>query len=94
VTYRIRGHYVGDPEKTYRTPEEVEVWKLREPLKLAREKLLDGGVDAAELEALDLAVNQRLDAVLAWAVEQPFPTLEQAIDHVYIPLADGEPACH
>jgi TPP-dependent pyruvate/acetoin dehydrogenase alpha subunit len=93
VTYRIRGHYVGDPEKTYRKPEEVESWKEKEPLKRAREKLLDSGADAAELDALEQAVKERLETLRKWAVEQPFPTLEQAIDHVYIPLEHGEGLC-
>ena len=93
VTYRIRGHYVGDPEKTYRTREEVEAKKAEEPLVRAREKLLRDGVDAAELEAMDQSIKARLDALREWAIEQPFPTLEQAIDHVYIPLAEGEDAC-
>ena len=93
LTYRMRGHYVGDPEKTYRTREEVEAWKEKDPLKRAREKLLAGGGDAAGLDAIEQAVKGRLDALREWALEQPFPTLEQAIDNVYIPLTQGETAC-
>jgi TPP-dependent pyruvate/acetoin dehydrogenase alpha subunit len=93
VTYRIRGHYVGDPEKTYRTREEVEAKKAEEPLVRAREKLLRSGVDTAELDAMEQPIKERLDALREWAIEQPFPTLEQAIDHVYIPLTEGEKAC-
>ena len=86
VTYRLRGHYVGDPERTYRTREQVDAWREKEPLKRAREKLLQGGMDAAELAAMGQAIEDRLDALQEWARQQPFPTLEQAIDHVYIPL--------
>jgi TPP-dependent pyruvate/acetoin dehydrogenase alpha subunit len=93
VTYRIRGHYVGDPEKTYRTKEEVEAKKAEEPLVRAREKLLQQGVDEAELNAMNQSVKERLDGLREWALQQPFPTLDQAIDHVYIPLAEGESAC-
>ena len=93
LTYRIRGHYVGDPEKTYRTREEVDAWKEKEPLERAREKLLQNGVDAAELDAVDQAIKDRLETLREWALQQAFPTLEQAIDHVYIPLAEGESAC-
>jgi len=93
LTYRIRGHYVGDPEKTYRTREEVEAWKQKEPLKRAREKLLQSGVDSAELDAMDEAIKDRLETLREWAIQQDFPTLEQAVDHVYIPLQHGERTC-
>ena len=93
VTYRIRGHYVGDPEKTYRTREEVEEKKKEAPLVRAREKLLQDGMDDAELDAMDQEIKARMATLREWALEQPFPTLEQAIDHVYIPLTEGEVAC-
>ena len=94
LTYRLRGHYVGDPERTYRTREQVDAWRQKEPLKRAREKLLQDGVDAAELDAVGQAIEDRLDALQEWALQQPFPTLEQATDHVYIPLTQGESTCH
>jgi len=94
LTYRLRGHYVGDPEKTYRAREEVDVWRQKEPLTRAREKLLQDGVDAAELDAMDQAIEDKLETLREWAIQQAFPTLEQATDHVYIPLAKGESTCH
>ena len=94
LTYRLRGHYVGDPEATYRLRAEVDAWREKEPLKRAREKLLAGGVDAAELEALDQAIKQRLAALQAWALEQAFPTLEEALDHVCVPMMQGETTWH
>lgn len=89
LTYRLRGHYVGDPEATYRIREEVEAQREREPLKRAREKLLASGVEAAVLEALDQAIKKRLATLQDWAVAQEFPTLEQAVDHVCVPLTQG-----
>src|SRR6202011_2133552 len=47
VTYRWRGHFEGDPQP-YRTAEEVESWKLRDPLKLAESRLAEGGLADAE----------------------------------------------
>lgn len=86
LTYRIRGHYVGDPEQTYRTSAEVEEWKTRCPLRKCRARLNSMGVEEAELDRLEAAVLQELEADKAWAMEQPFPTLEQAVDHVMVPL--------
>lgn len=94
LTYRLRGHYVGDPEATYRLRAEVDAWREKEPLKRAREKLLAGGLDAAALEALDQAIKQRLAALQAWALEQAFPTLEEALDHVCVPMMQGETTWH
>lgn len=94
LTYRLRGHYVGDPEATYRLRAEVDAWREKEPLKRARAKLLAGGVDATELEALDQAIKQRLAVLQAWALEQAFPTLEQALDHVFVPMMQGETTWH
>jgi TPP-dependent pyruvate/acetoin dehydrogenase alpha subunit len=94
LTYRLRGHYVGDPEATYRSRDEVDPWREKEPLKRAREKLLGHGVAVAELEALDQAIQKRLAALQAWAMEQAFPTLEQAVDHVWLPLPQGESTWH
>ena len=94
LTYRLRGHYVGDPEKTYRAREEVEVWRQKEPLTRARKKLLQAGVNAAELDAMEQRIQDKLETLREWALQQAFPTLEQAIDHVYIPLGKGENTCH
>jgi hypothetical protein len=46
-------------------------------------------VPAAELDALDEQLVRDLEADQAWALEQPFPTVEQATDHVLIPLQQG-----
>jgi TPP-dependent pyruvate/acetoin dehydrogenase alpha subunit len=85
LTYRIRGHYVGDPEETYRAREEVEQWKARCPIKCCGAKLHDLGVEDAYLEDIDRKINQELDSDCQWALEQPMPSLEQAIDHVLVP---------
>jgi pyruvate dehydrogenase E1 component alpha subunit len=86
VTYRIRGHYVGDPEATYRTPEEVVEARKREPLVRTREKLVAAGTDPAELEAMEKSIAEKLANLEKWALQQEFPTLESAVDHVGIAL--------
>ena len=89
VTYRIRGHYVGDPEATYRDPAEVVEARKHEPLVRARQKLLDGGTDPAELEAMEAAIVEKLATLEAWALLQEFPTLEFAVDDVGIALENA-----
>ena len=70
-------------------PKDVEAARENEPLKRAKEKLLAGGIDTAELEAMEKAIIDKLEALETWALEQEFPTLEQGIDHVGIPLENA-----
>src|SRR5580692_1241419 len=48
ATYRWHGHYEGDPEK-YRSPDELAEWQQRDPLVIARGRLLRRGVGPEEL---------------------------------------------
>lgn len=85
-TYRFRGHYGGDPEHTYRSREEVEQWRQRCPVAGLRRRLLEAGAAEADLAALEAEGDAELAADQAWALEQPFPTVAQATDHVLLPL--------
>jgi len=60
-TYRHFGHSRDDPAK-YRPDDEVAAWLERDPIPLARERLLDDGVARSELDALDRASVQEVDA--------------------------------
>lgn len=93
VTRRLRGHYMGDPENTYRTKEEIQKARDNEPLKRSSEKLIQQGTAAAELVDLERQIETKLERITAWALEQEFPTLEQAVDHEYIPLEKGAQQC-
>ena len=86
-TYRTRGHYIGDPEQTYRTKEEVEEWKKKCPILQCKNRLLGLGANEEELEKIRMKIDAELIEVKEWAIEQPFATFEQAIDHVWIPLS-------
>jgi len=71
-TYRHYGHSKSDPAK-YRPPEEVERWMARDPLKIARGRLIEHGVPEAELDTLEAEVQRRLEAAIEGAREAPFP---------------------
>ena len=71
-TYRHYGHSKSDPAK-YRPPEEVERWMARDPLKIARGRLIEHGVPEAELDTLEAEVQRRLEAAIEGAREAPSP---------------------
>lgn len=71
-TYRFRGHSMSDPGK-YRTAEELEERKKKDPILLILGKLRDAGVDEAKIEAIEDEVEERIEAALKHADEAPFP---------------------
>lgn len=84
-TYRHGGHSRADPGK-YRPDEEVAAWKARDPVVLYRQKLLDEGVDVAELEAIEAEQTARVDAAEETARNSEPPAVESAYTELW---ADG-----
>jgi acetoin:2,6-dichlorophenolindophenol oxidoreductase subunit alpha len=86
VTYRWRGHFEGDPQP-YRTSDEVEAWKDRDPLKSAEARLLSLGLaDAAAIEAISAEIRAQVDAAVAFARAAPDPEPKSALEDVYTDL--------
>lgn len=70
-TYRFRGHSMSDPG-LYRTKEEVEEWKRRDPINQARERLLDqSGASEEELKELEAEVKAEIADAVRFAEESP-----------------------
>lgn len=70
-TYRFRGHSMSDPAK-YRTREELEQHKERDPLVRARKRLEDGG-HGTQLATLEQSVEAEVQAAVRFAEESPDP---------------------
>ena len=82
-TYRQRGHYEGDP-MIYRSKEEMDEWKGRDPVVAFRSRLLtEAGIPEAELVAVEQAVQAALDEAVAFAAASPKPAPETALEGVY-----------
>jgi len=82
-TYRHRGHYEGDP-MVYRTREELEFWKQRDPLTRLRYQLLsDGLAGETDLDAIAAAIKQEMDEAVAFAIASPAPAPNTALTGVY-----------
>jgi acetoin:2,6-dichlorophenolindophenol oxidoreductase subunit alpha len=86
-TYRIRGHYEGDPQP-YRTAEEVDAWRGRDPLAIAAARLRERDAlgDGREEQIRDEARRLVEDAV-AFAESEPLPEPEEALEDVYAGMA-------
>jgi pyruvate dehydrogenase E1 component alpha subunit len=84
VTYRFRGHSMADPEE-YRTREQVEEWRRRDPIVVFGERLVqDGVLSAVERDAIDRDAQQRVDDAVAFADASAFPPPESLYDDVYV----------
>lgn len=84
-TYRYRGHSVADPDKTYRTREEIEEYRrTKDPIQLFQQKLLDEGVlTEADIEKIDTAARAEADLAADFAEASPFPTPDDIQKDVY-----------
>jgi pyruvate dehydrogenase E1 component alpha subunit len=70
ITYRFRGHSMSDPG-LYRTKDEVEEWKRRDPLNRCRQRLVDIGIDSTELETLEADVKAEIEDAVKFAEDSP-----------------------
>jgi TPP-dependent pyruvate/acetoin dehydrogenase alpha subunit len=86
-TYRFRGHMEGDPNlgTRYRTKEEVEKWKKRCPIKLFKEKLIkEKKMKEREIRELEEDVDRRIKEAFDYAMESPFPEIEEMYKGVFV----------
>ena len=82
-TYRIMGHSKSDAG-AYRSREEVEEWKAKDPIKRMRESMVRAGsATGQELAAVDAKVERTIQEALAFAEASPEPALETVEQDVY-----------
>jgi pyruvate dehydrogenase E1 component alpha subunit len=82
-TYRLRGHMEPD-DQWYVDPEELAMWRRRDPIVTLSRRLVDGGAltDAAVNEARDRAAGA-IERAAAFAVESPYPDPAELTTDVY-----------
>lgn len=75
MTYRFMGHSMADPAHGhYRTKEEVEEHRRRDPLRLLKDTILRGQLGTeADFKQLEQEVGDRVAAAVKFADESPFP---------------------
>lgn len=83
ITYRFRGHSMGDPER-YRQKEEVEKWQEEDPIGIYRRELLkEKRVSKEELDDLEMKVEAEVQDAIEFAETSPEPAPEELFTHIY-----------
>ena len=92
-TYRYRGHSMADPA-TYRSRDEVEQEKRRDPLEVLLSRMRAAGVEPSrqELEKLDADVAAEVEEAVKFAEESPDPAPASIWEDVY--ASPDDPALH
>jgi TPP-dependent pyruvate/acetoin dehydrogenase alpha subunit len=71
-TYRHYGHSKSDPAP-YRPKDELEQWLERDPLKLARARLIADGVSEERIVAVEEEITARIKQAVETAKADPYP---------------------
>ena len=83
-TYRYKGHSISDPQK-YRTKEEVDEYKGKDPILLVRKTIIDSKfATEQELGAIDKRVDDIVNHSVKFAEESPLPDDDEVLKDVYM----------
>jgi pyruvate dehydrogenase E1 component alpha subunit len=85
-TYRFHGHHVGDINREYyRSKEEEADWKTnRDPIENFGEWMIaEGFADHGLLDSITQEVEQEAKDAVQFALNAPYPPLEEVVLHVY-----------
>jgi pyruvate dehydrogenase E1 component alpha subunit len=84
VTYRFRGHSMADPEE-YRTKDEVEEWRRRDPIASFSKRLVEEGMFSEDdVKKFDDDAMAQVDESVQFADNSPFPDLDSLYDDLYV----------
>jgi pyruvate dehydrogenase E1 component alpha subunit len=84
ITYRFRGHSMGDPER-YRKPEEVHKYQENDPIGIYRNHLIQNGLASeAEVDEQDDLANDLILAAVEFAESSPEPAPEDLFKNIYV----------
>ena len=83
-TYRYYGHTAMDNPHSYRTKEEEDQWRARDPLKLLRQRVTkEKLLTAKEMDAIDKEVEGLIVEAVKLADESPLPEPREILEDVY-----------
>ena len=83
-TYRYKGHSISDPQK-YRTKEEVEEYKAKDPIQTVLQTILTKKyATQEEIDAINQRVNNTVTESVKFAEESPWPDDSEVLKDVYV----------
>lgn len=82
VTYRYRGHSMGDPER-YRKSDEVKKWQADDPIGKFEAELLNQNIAQFEIDAVEAEAEATIADALKFGEESPFPPAEELWTDIY-----------
>jgi len=83
ITYRFRGHSMGDPER-YRQKDEVKKWQEEDPVGIYRRYLLKEKIASSEeLDDLESKVDAETQDAIEFAESSPEPAPEELFKDIY-----------
>ena len=83
-TYRTRAHAEGMRDAGYRTLEELDSWKRRDPIETYRQHVIEAGLASADdFAAVDAEIKAVVDEAVQFATNSPFPDPATVSNYVY-----------
>jgi len=83
-TYRYKGHSMSDPAK-YRTKEEMEEYKLQDPIETTLHKLKENyKISDKDFEAINERVKVQVEEAVKFAEDSPWPDDSEVFKDVYV----------
>ncbi|HPG12444.1 MAG TPA: pyruvate dehydrogenase (acetyl-transferring) E1 component subunit alpha [Chitinophagaceae bacterium] len=83
-TYRYKGHSISDPQK-YRTKEEVEEYKSKDPIQQVLTTIQKGKIATQEeIDVINKRVDEMVEASVKFAEESPWPDDSEVLKDVYV----------
>jgi 2-oxoisovalerate dehydrogenase E1 component len=83
-TYRTRAHSEGMRDTGYRTQDEVEAWKARDPIKWYKANLIEAGTATQEeIDALEAIMQKTAEEAADFARKSPMPDPNTVTDYLF-----------
>ncbi|MEJ7738972.1 MAG: pyruvate dehydrogenase (acetyl-transferring) E1 component subunit alpha [Chitinophagaceae bacterium] len=83
-TYRYKGHSISDPQK-YRTKEEVEEYKQRDPIEMVLKSIMDNNfATKEEIAEINQRVSDQVKESVQFAEESPWPADDELLKDVVV----------
>jgi pyruvate dehydrogenase E1 component alpha subunit len=84
ITYRFRGHSMGDPER-YRRSDEVKKWQENDPIGIFHRYLIEQKIASeADLSEIDARVEKEVQEAVQFAENSPEPAPEALFENIYV----------